>query len=671
MASLFSSLATTAGAWNRPVSNYATIAGSVGHGSASNRDAAMTALSGVTVHSPTVLAFQLNSDPHRIYIGYHPTIFVADIHNPTPFDNHILVLVGDDLDTAMGLVLNSTTFGRAANHGYYNRAYLKGADGYGRAAGANYDHERQAAGTPDTDAYQCRRFVVLPPNVAPLALTEASEDGYMSLQGFENLILTPEIDSGDAARVATIGEVVQFWRGCHHHAPGHADQRTIGTTHVAGTTPAHERALQVRTNMIRNDLLAKLGVGGPGLTTAAFNTGVNALRNQMDQDAQAALQYQRDKDNKSFTDRHGAQLATRLWRWCNVTSDAALPEVHRLLAKSDGKARDYGIIQAAVEARVLASPVPLSMVNAPMVTTSIVEEIFRQYQPCHPGLTFGKGLSPFSMVCHGHPEQHAVSRALEKARIATSGAGSVSLADASTLLTSDVRFPIPGPQGAQKGYAWSIYADVYHGENHDVCISIRNFVNKVGPVFESIQNTNAENPAAGMDLICRVLFEAQQDYFSWMAKVGANDRTAVIPTFDHLIDRVLTHRVSGLSMLPASWYLMIQAGAPQVSGSSTSSSSSTAGNAGVTRVPTFNSWADESLMERFRGSRFQTVSELLEAASGEEPKVNGKSVCLTWALKGTCSAKCKRGKQHSRYPPAVVKKLHQFLTDAGVSPSVE
>ena len=65
------------------------------------------------------------------------------------------------------------------------------------------------------------------------------------------------------------------------------------------------------------------------------------------------------------------------------------------------------------------------------------------------------------------------------------------------------------------------------------------------------------------------------------------------------------------------------------------------------------------------------MSELLEAASGEEPKVNGKPVCLTWALKGTCSAKCKRGKQHIRYPPAVVKKIQQFLTDAGVSPSVE
>ena len=78
----------------------------------------------------------------------------------------------------------------------------------------------------------------------------------------------------------------------------------------------------------------------------------------MDTDAKAALQYQRDKDNKSFTDRHGSLLSERVWRWCNVTSDAASPEIHRLLAKSDGKARDYGIIQSAIEAKSLLTRFP-------------------------------------------------------------------------------------------------------------------------------------------------------------------------------------------------------------------------------------------------------------------------------------------------------------------------
>ena len=93
----------------------------------------------------------------------------------------------------------------------------------------------------------------------------------------------------------------------------------------------------------------------------------------MERGTKEALQYQRDKDNKSFTDRHGEQLAQRVRNWCGVANDAALPEIHRLLAKSDGKARDCGIIQAAIEARVLEGDLPLTVVNCPMVTTALVE----------------------------------------------------------------------------------------------------------------------------------------------------------------------------------------------------------------------------------------------------------------------------------------------------------
>ena len=336
------------------------------------------------------------------------------------------------------------------------------------------------------------------------------------------------------------------------------------------------------------------------------------------------------------------------------------------MAKSDGKARDYGIIQAAIEARVLEGDLPLTMVNCPMVTTSLVEEVYRQYQPCHPGIAFAKGLSPFSMVCHGHPEQLAVSRALEKARIATSGSGTVSLSDATSLLTSDVRFPISDVQGAEKCYAWSLQVDLFHGKNKDISISVRNFVLKVGPALHSISTTCAETPAVGMDFVCRIMHDAQQDYFSWMQKVGAGVGGVVVPTFENLIDKVLTHRVSSLSMLPAPWYLMIQAGAPSRAGTP-GAAPSVADTAGV--IATFNSWADESLLERFRGCRFNTISELSEAATTEQPKINGKPVCLTWALKGSCSSKCKRGKQHVRYPPNVIKKIHQFLTDAGAPPT--
>ena len=667
MAALFSTLATTAEHWTRHIPNHASLTAVLGNASASTRTEAASSLVSNAAHSPTVVAFQLTTDPTNIYIGYHPTAFPADLHNATAYDNGVLLMVGDDIEHAMGMVLQADAFGRTVASRFFNRNYINGANGYAAVPPVRA-FELQAAGTAETDEYQCRRFAILPATVAAKCCSD-STDGVFTLDGFNRLILEPEIASADADRVAAIDGAVAFWRACHHHAAGHPDRWAVGSARIASATIADDRALQVRTNAVRKELLGKLGVGGPALSTAAFNTGVNAIVGRLERDNQNTLQYHRDKDNKSFTDRHGEQLAERVRRWCNVTDDAALPEIHRLLAKSDGKARDYGIIQSALEARVLEQSVLLSMVNAPMVTTAMVEEVFRQYQPCNPGLAFAKGLSPFAVVCHGHPEQLAVSNALAKARIATSGNGSLSLADATALITADVRFPLTCNQGAEQSYGWSMYIDLFHGPGHDVSLSVRNFVKVCAPVFASIQSANAEDQASGMDLICRVMYDAQQDYFSWMQKVGAGVVGTTVPTFENLIDRVLTHRTSGLSMLPSSWYLMIQRGAPQVRRSHESPAASTSGMAGVTRVPTFNTWADESVMKRFRESRFSTVSELLEASDKEEPKHGGKPVCLTWALKGTCSAKCKRGKQHVRYPAAVVKKLQQFLTDAGVTPS--
>ena len=40
--------------------------------------------------------------------------------------------------------------------------------------------------------------------------------------------------------------------------------------------------------------------------------------------------------------------------------------------------------------------------NAPTVTPKLVEDVFRSYQPAPTGLEFGRGLSPFAVVCQGH-----------------------------------------------------------------------------------------------------------------------------------------------------------------------------------------------------------------------------------------------------------------------------
>ena len=115
MAALFSTLATTAEQWTRPDPDCGTLSNALGHTSGNNRAVTAAALVNSAAHSPIVLAFQLSADRDNIYIGYNPTLFPADPHNATPLDNHVHVMIGDDIETAMGMVLEANTFGRANN----------------------------------------------------------------------------------------------------------------------------------------------------------------------------------------------------------------------------------------------------------------------------------------------------------------------------------------------------------------------------------------------------------------------------------------------------------------------------------------------------------------------------------------------------------------------------
>ena len=66
MASLFSTLATTAEHWNRPAPHYPTIANTLGDGAAVNRAGAAAALVNASHHSPAVVAFHLGNENHNI-----------------------------------------------------------------------------------------------------------------------------------------------------------------------------------------------------------------------------------------------------------------------------------------------------------------------------------------------------------------------------------------------------------------------------------------------------------------------------------------------------------------------------------------------------------------------------------------------------------------------------
>jgi hypothetical protein len=148
---------------------------------------------------------------------------------------------------------------------------------------------------------------------------------------------------------------------------------------------------------------------------------------------------------------------------------------------------------------------------------------------------------------------------IKKAEVAESSA-TLSLTDAERLTSTDVRFPTSPQTAIKKLYAWSVFIDIFHGNAHPVATNVRNFVKAVGPGLHVIYS-HAAVPATGMDRVNRVLYEAQQDYFRWASRTARENRAAqcpAAPTFDKIIDAVLSFRVSSLSELPTQWYDMLE-----------------------------------------------------------------------------------------------------------------
>ena len=147
MASLFSTLATTAGQWNHPSPNCATLDTTIGHGAATIRTNAAAALAISAAHSPPQWPF--SSPPIVSGSTLDTTLstsFPANLHNATPCDNLVHLMVGDDLNTAVGMALDADTFGRTANLAFFAQDYILGDNGYTHAGAAVTNFAINAAG---------------------------------------------------------------------------------------------------------------------------------------------------------------------------------------------------------------------------------------------------------------------------------------------------------------------------------------------------------------------------------------------------------------------------------------------------------------------------------------------------------------------------------------------
>ena len=655
----FSDLLVDPDRWDASNPAYDEILAVVGAGAATNSANTARAVVNLSIRSPVAIAFVITGDEDHIHVGHTPTLFPQDITSNTPYDNNVVVLVGDKVDACVPLVLPDAAFQRTAAFRAFDVATIIGPTGHG-AAPAVWRTGPHAPTTADTSEIRARRAMVLPCDAAGTAVS-THEDGRYSLLAFYNTWVAPQMADPDAAVVARWTPVRDWFRAASTNDG--AGDSVIKVTPIPSAVPAHNQRLNAWVARQRNSQLARLGAGGPGLTSAAFAQGVLDIKNTLDANQTTALDYDRQKSNKSFSDKHGDALCTRIKRYCSVHLEENLPEVHLLLVKTT-KSREYGIVDSMLAERAVASSVPLTVANAPKVTPRLLEDVFRCFKPGGTGLIFGQGLSPFAIVCEGHKEMSEITRSVKKAATVEAGAA-VSLADADTITSHDIRFPTDAYVAAEKLYGWSVVIDVFHGSAHAVSVSIREAVLSIVPCLHRMITQMADTPVLGMDLVCRVMYELQQDYFQYLNKLEQSAAAAIVPDFETIIQKVLTYRASSLSPLPAQWYTLVDAPRHGTPASAPSTSGSPRQQAGT--VTAHNADADRRLLGRYRDCEHNTISAMIGSNDVTIPKHNGDPVCLSWALKGVCSSGCKRKHQHVRYGRTTIQQLHKLMDDCGVA----
>ena len=175
------------------------------------------------------------------------------------------------------------------------------------------------------------------------AVLSFSPDGRYTRLSFLTQVLAASLASTDADTRNAIQPLKEWWLAASTNDA--AGACSIGLDQTAPGSPLDSQSLAARVNQTRDQYMAHLGHGGPGLSNAAFSAGVAQLQHTLNTNATDRLDFERARADVSFTDKHGAALSQRLHYLCGVSADEFLPEIHRVLAKAP-RGHYYGLIAA-------------------------------------------------------------------------------------------------------------------------------------------------------------------------------------------------------------------------------------------------------------------------------------------------------------------------------------
>jgi hypothetical protein len=661
--STFSSLYGDAVRWANPTPDYATLAASFGADLGANASISTVCRDGLaqaSTLSPLVVAFVSTGESNTIYVAHSLSVIPSDVTSPTAVDGLLMGICGNQTSSMFAVVLPDAGF---TVTGPTRAEYCSALIAQHGQAPPVFRTGPHAPAAANANNIRVRPIMVLPAEVSSLALQSAGPQGTYTLLGFFDAFVRAAY-IGTAAQRTAIRPLANWWRlACTDRAVGGDTEVSLGL--VPTTAPALNAKVASHMSRVVVSQTARMGLGGPGLTTAAFAHGIAEVRTTLENNLAQQLAHDTARRVKTFTDFHGTALAATLHRLCGVTDDADLPPIHNLLVKTN-KSQQYSVLGGAFTARTAASFLHLSANHAPVVTVSLLDNVFRSFRIGGEGLEFGKGLTPFALICPGHSDAHNATISANRASHLESGA-SATLADITSLSSTEPLFPSQAFVAAEKLYAWSVVVDVFHGTTHPIAMSIRQAVHDICPCLQRISFLMADEPGAGMELVCRIMFELQQEYFFWVNKACTEPVAPAVPTFAHIVKAASTYRAAILAPMPVLWYSMLscprstpsarEAVAPAV----TPAAARTAGSTMVS-----NPHADARIKQRFKDTGFNTITDLIAGRSIAYPQVAGKPLCAAWILKGHCTTACKRAAQHVRPNAAVNKAAHDFLNECGV-----
>ena len=336
----FSALYGDASKWLEAAPDYDAIIAKVGAADGAGvlaKSACMTALLNLAVRSPTVVAFVLASDPDLIHVGHSCTRYPANISKPSAVDDQFIVLVGDREDSCEPIAIDDDGFSRGAATRCHSVDEIRGNQGHA-ATPAVLRRASPAGGTAGSAELRWRPVMLLPFEIAGDALSLQPE-GSCTLPGFYTSFLETPLASGDAATVARFTPLRDWWRtACTVNSGG---DRINDVDTVDPANPRERGQLNTWVTSVKRDAMARIGIGGPTLTDAAFQAGVTDITNQLATNAtsiqttlqgtaDAALAFERDRRNVEFADKYGDAVADRVYKWTNATNHATLPSALKI-----------------------------------------------------------------------------------------------------------------------------------------------------------------------------------------------------------------------------------------------------------------------------------------------------------------------------------------------------